>query len=99
VLLTALTEIPPDDGSPGYVVAAVIVSAVLVLTYLAIVAFRVRDAARRLEALESRLDDASERLGATAATGRSADETAARNDAVGDPAAVAAAAQATGAKR
>jgi hypothetical protein len=97
VLPFALTEIPPDSGSPGYVVAAVVVSAVLVLTYLVIVAFRVRDAARRLEALESRLDDAAGRLDAT---GTHEGSTAGgRSDAVGDPAAVAAAAQATGAKR
>lgn len=92
----ALTEIPPDSGSPGYVVAAVVVSAVLVLAYLVIVAFRVRDAARRLEALESRLDAAAGRLDATSPDGAT---TGPGRDAVGDPAAVAAAAQATGPKR
>lgn len=96
MLPLALTEIPPDSGSPGYVVAAVVVSAALVLAYLAIVAFRVRDAARRLETLESRLGAAAGRLDATDRDGSSA---APRGDAVGDPAAVAAAAQATGAKR
>lgn len=47
-----------DNGGPGYVVAAVIVSAALLLVYLLIVAIRVRDAARRLEVLEQRLDAA-----------------------------------------
>lgn len=41
MFLTALTEIAPDSGSPGYVTAAVLVSAILVLLYLVIVAFRV----------------------------------------------------------
>jgi hypothetical protein len=98
VLLTALTEIAPDTGSPGYVVAAVVVSAVLVLTYLVIVAFRVRDAARRLEELEARLDAAGERIGTTGA-GAAGTHGDRDDDAVGDPAAVAAAAQAMGAKR
>ncbi|WP_320673186.1 hypothetical protein [Patulibacter defluvii] len=44
-----------DDGSPGYVTAAVIVVGLVLLVYLAIVAFRVRDAAGRLDALEQRL--------------------------------------------
>ena len=39
--LAQLTEIAPDSGTPGYVTAAVVVSAVLVLLYLVIVAFRV----------------------------------------------------------
>lgn len=47
-----------DNGGPGYVVAAVLVSAALLLVYLLIVAIRVRDAARRLEVLEQRLDAA-----------------------------------------
>ncbi|CAB4913250.1 unannotated protein [freshwater metagenome] len=93
MIVTALTEIPPDSGSAGYVVAAVIVSAILVLTYLVIVAFRVRDAARRLEALESRLDGAAARVGGTG----TADP--APGGAVGDPAAVAAAAESRGARR
>lgn len=93
MLITALTEIAPDSGSPGYVTAAVIVSAVLVLLYLVIVAFRVRDSARRLADLEDRLDGAAGRTTGPAAHDAPAD------DAVGDPAAVAAAAEATGAKR
>ncbi|MDO9408005.1 hypothetical protein [Patulibacter sp.] len=92
MIVTALTEIPPDSGSAGYVVAAVIVSAILVLTYLVIVAFRVRDSARRLEALESRLDGAAARVG-----GGTTDR--APGGAVGDPAAVAAAAESQGARR
>lgn len=87
----ALTEIPPDSGSPGYVTAAVVVSALLVLLYLVIVAFRVRDAANRLAALESRLDAAAAR-GTTSAPAPSAD------GAVGDPAEVAAAAEASGSR-
>jgi hypothetical protein len=94
VLLTALTEIPPDSGSADYVIAAVIVSAILVLLYLVIVAFRVRDAARRLEALESRLDGAAARLG----TDGDGPAGSASSD-VGDAAAVAAAAEASGTKR
>lgn len=90
--LSALTQLPPDTGSPGYVTAAVIVSAVLVLVYLLIVAFRVRDSARRLEALESRLDAAGD--GAAARTASTEDRSA-----VGDPAAVAAAAENPGSAR
>jgi hypothetical protein len=56
VIPTLLAQTASDSGSPGYVVAAVIVSAVLVLAYLVIVAFRVRDSAERLDALEERLD-------------------------------------------
>lgn len=95
MLLTALTEIPPDTGSPGYVTAAVIVSAVLVLLYLVIVVFRVRDSARRLEALEARLDAAGDRLAASADPAADRDE----DSAVGDPASVAAAAESLGVKR
>jgi len=93
VFVTALTEISPDSGSPGYVTAAVVVSAILVLLYLVIVAFRVRDSANRLSELESRLDAASDRAPRAGASDPVAD------DAVGDPAAVAAAAEAHGAKR
>lgn len=94
LFIAALTEIAPDSGSPGYVTAAVVVSAILVLLYLVIVAFRVRDAARRLEALESRLDGAAGRVDGGAARDVPADDRA-----VGDAAAVAAAAEAMGAKR
>jgi hypothetical protein len=56
VSLTATTLLAQaDDGSPGYVTAAVIVVGIVLLAYLAIVAFRVRDAAGRLDALEQRL--------------------------------------------
>lgn len=96
MLLTALTEIAPDSGSPGYVTAAVIASAVLVLLYLVIVAFRVRDSARRLEALESRLNGTADHEPAVAAD---AEDTPADDGAVGDAASVAAAAEAYGAKR
>ena len=94
MLPIALTEIAPDSGSPGYVTAAVLVSAVLVLVYLVIVAFRVRDSANRLAELESRLDDAARRTPADAPSAGPATD-----DAVGDPAAVAAAAEASGARR
>jgi hypothetical protein len=90
VFVTALTEIAPDSGSPGYVTAAVVVSAVLVLLYLVIVAFRVRDSARRLSELESRLDGAAGRVDGAAPAGEQP---------VGDAASVAAAAEAMGAKR
>jgi hypothetical protein len=86
VFLTALTEIPPDNGSPGYVTAAVVASAVLVLVYLLIVGFRVRDSARRLEELESRLSSVDERAAARPVVTED-------RSAVGDPAAVAAAAK------
>lgn len=94
MLITALTEIAPDSGSPGYVTAAVLVSAILVLLYLVIVAFRVRDSARRLEELESRLDGAAGRI-----DGDATDDVPAGDRAVGDAASVAAAAEAMGAKR
>lgn len=58
---TLIAQTASDDGSPGYVVAAVVVSAVLVLAYLVIVAYRVRDSANRLGALEERLDAAAAR--------------------------------------
>jgi hypothetical protein len=52
---TALTLLAQaDDGSPGYVVAAVIAATLVLLVYLAIIAFRVRGAAERLDALERR---------------------------------------------
>ncbi|MGX6448079.1 hypothetical protein ACVU7I_08450 [Patulibacter sp. S7RM1-6] len=51
----ALLAQASDSGSPGYVVAAVVVVGLVLLAYLAIVAVRVRDSARRLEALEERL--------------------------------------------
>lgn len=92
----ALTQIPPDTGSPGYVVAAVVAAAVLVLLYLVIVAFRVRDSARRLEALETRLDAAA---AAREDRAPSAESPATVPSGVGDPSAVAAAAEAFGAKR
>jgi len=44
-----------DDGSPTYVVAAVLAVGAVLLVYLAIVAIRVRNQAQRLEALEERL--------------------------------------------
>lgn len=40
----------------GYIVAAVIVSAAVLVVYLLIVAVRVRDAAFRLDELEQRID-------------------------------------------
>ncbi len=40
----------------GYIVAAVIVSALAVVVYLAIVAVRVRDASVQLDEIEQRLD-------------------------------------------
>lgn len=94
MFISALTEISPDSGSPGYVTAAVVVSAVVVLLYLVIVAFRVRDSARRLAELESRLDGAVGRADGGAAAGTPADD-----HAVGDAASVAAAAEAMGTKR
>lgn len=90
--LAALNEIAPDSGTPGYVTAAVVVSAVLVLVYLVIVAFRVRDSADRLARLEERLDRAAGRASATTAAPGA-------DDAVGDPATVAAAAESAGAER
>lgn len=57
----ALLAQASDSGSPGYVVAAVAVVGLVLLAYLAIVALRVRDSARRLEALEERLDQAAGR--------------------------------------
>ncbi|MEV4421703.1 hypothetical protein AB0L40_17225 [Patulibacter sp. NPDC049589] len=95
MLLAALNEIPPDTGSPGYVTAAVIVSAVLVLAYLLIVVFRVRDSARRLEALEARLDAVGERASGPPAEPATHDEASP----VGDPASVAAAAERLGVER
>jgi hypothetical protein len=87
VIPTVIAQTAPDSGSPGYVVAAVIVSAVLVLAYLLIVAFRVRDSAERLDALEERLDrreaasvDAS---GDGAGTVREAEAVAAAAEALG----------------
>ncbi|WP_210491419.1 hypothetical protein [Patulibacter sp. SYSU D01012] len=56
----ALLAQASDSGSPAYVVAAVVVVGVVLLAYLAIVALRVRDSARRLEALEERLDQAAD---------------------------------------
>lgn len=50
-----------DDGGPAYVVAAVVVSTVVLLAYLVIVAFRVRNAAERIDDLEQRLDRAAQR--------------------------------------
>jgi hypothetical protein len=91
VIPTLLAQTAPDSGSPGYVVAAVVVSGVLVLAYLVIVAFRVRDSARRLEALEQRLD-------ATAAA-REARGVPEDGAAVREAEAVAAAAQASGDRR
>ncbi|MGE4425541.1 MAG: hypothetical protein AB7G37_03705 [Solirubrobacteraceae bacterium] len=44
-----------DDGSPTYVVAAVLSVGAVLLVYLAIVAIRVRNQAVRLEAIEERL--------------------------------------------
>jgi hypothetical protein len=66
VIPTLIAQTAPDSGSPGYVVAAVIVSAVLVLAYLVIVAFRVRDSAERLDALEERLDRRATEAGGAA---------------------------------
>lgn len=40
----------------GYIIAAVVVSAVVLIAYLLIVAIRVRNAAFRLDELEQRLD-------------------------------------------
>lgn len=40
----------------GYIIAAVIVSAVVLIAYLLIVAIRVRNAAFRLDELEQRID-------------------------------------------
>jgi hypothetical protein len=55
--------VPPIAVTPvlaaadtGYIVAAVIVSAVAVLVYLAIVAVRVRNASVQLDEIEQRLD-------------------------------------------
>lgn len=89
---TLLAQTAPDSGSPGYVVAAVVVSGVLVLAYLVIVAFRVRDSANRLAALEARLD-------ASAAARRQAEGAPEDGAAVREAEAVAAAAQAYGGKR
>lgn len=89
--LAQLTEIAPDSGTPGYVTAAVVVSAVLVLVYLVIVAFRVRDSANRLAALEERLDAAARQAPPV--------DDAPRAGAVGDPASVAAAADPVGGER
>jgi hypothetical protein len=91
VIPTLLAQTAPDSGSPGYVVAAVVVSGVLVLLYLVIVAFRVRDSANRLEALEARLDAAAARRDAQGAPEDGA--------AVREAEAVAAAAQASGDRR
>ena len=55
--LTLLAQ--ADDGSPGYVVGAVVTVGIFVLAFLAIVAVRVRGAAVRLEQLERRLDRAA----------------------------------------
>lgn len=89
---TLIAQTAPDTGSPGYVVAAVVVSGVLVLAYLVIVAFRVRDSANRLEALEARLD-------ASAAARREAQTAPEDGAAVREAEAVAAAAQASGEPR
>jgi hypothetical protein len=69
-----------DDGSPGYVVAAVIAAAALVLVYLLIVVIRVRDSAQRLELLEQRLDRAEQ--GATSPAGAGLGEVPASSDAL-----------------
>jgi hypothetical protein len=92
VIPTLLAQTAPDSGSPGYVVAAVVVAGVLVLSYLVIVAYRVRDSARRLEALEARLD-------ASAATRGDAQGVPEDGAAVREAEAVAAAAQASGDRR
>lgn len=58
-LLTLAAALPEGDtGGPGYVVAALVATAVVILTYLVIVAFRVRNAANRLDELERRTDEA-----------------------------------------
>ncbi len=69
-----------DEGSPGYVVAAVIAAAALVLVYLLIVVVRVRDSAQRLERLEQRLDRAEQ--GAASPDGVGFGEAPASSDAL-----------------
>lgn len=53
-----LTAVAPvlAAADTGYIVASVIVSAVVLVAYLLIVAIRVRNAAFRLDELEQRID-------------------------------------------
>lgn len=53
-----LTDVTPvlAAADTGYIIAAVVVSAVVLIAYLLIVAIRVRNAAFRLDELEQRID-------------------------------------------
>lgn len=53
-----LTDVTPvlAAADTGYIIASVIVSAVVLVAYLLIVAIRVRNAAFRLDELEQQLD-------------------------------------------
>lgn len=53
-----LTVVTPvlAAADTGYIIAAVVVSAVVLIAYLLIVAIRVRNAALRLDELEQRID-------------------------------------------
>lgn len=53
-----LTVVTPvlAAADTGYIIAAVVVSAVVLIAYLLIVAIRVRNAAFRLDELEQRID-------------------------------------------
>lgn len=53
--LTAVTPVLAAADT-GYIIASVIVSAVVLVAYLLIVAIRVRNAAFRLDELEQRID-------------------------------------------
>lgn len=53
-----LTVVTPvlAAADTGYIIASVVVSAVVLVAYLLIVAIRVRNAAERLDELEQRID-------------------------------------------